>query len=336
MPAAPKSPNEESRLAAVNKVKLMGTPAEERFDQITRLAREQFGVPMVALDIVGEELAWLKSVQGFDGIEGLRRDSYCHYTVLTEGACLVKDARIDPRVMDSALAHNWVAYAGVPLHFDGERVGVLCIGDYKPRTFDSDQMEALSHLALQAEHELEVSALSESQLSLASSNVELDKKNNIDILTHLWNRQAILDIARTELRQASGEQPMAFVIIDIDNFKQLNESYGQSAGDQVLRSVSERLRKAVRPMDAIGRLGNDEYIVILANIHMNEALQLCNKICAEIANEPIHFENNTIQPTSSIGYTMSNGFDDIESLLNRSEQALYQAKLHGGNGVHLK
>src|SRR5579872_2925170 len=93
MPAAPSSPEEAKRLAAVRKINLIGTPAEERFDKITRLARQLFDVPFAALDIVGEKVAWLKSVQGFDGLIGLRKDSYCHYTVLEDGICMIHDAR---------------------------------------------------------------------------------------------------------------------------------------------------------------------------------------------------------------------------------------------------
>src|SRR5215469_4004048 len=174
MPAAPIPPHELRRLAAVQKLRLLGTPAEERFDKITRLARRIFDVPMACLDIVGEKLAWLKSVQGFDGIEGLRKDSYCHHTVLADGVCVVPDARNDPRVSDSSFADTWVFYAGVPLYFDGERVGVLCIGDTSPRVFEAEQLEALCDLAALAERELHIAALSEAQIALALSFEELE------------------------------------------------------------------------------------------------------------------------------------------------------------------
>ena len=94
MPEAPVAPFELRRMAAVHRTRLLGTPAEERFDRITRLARRMFDVPMACLDLVGAKLAWLKSVQGFDGIEGIRKDSYCHYTILNDKVCLVRDARI--------------------------------------------------------------------------------------------------------------------------------------------------------------------------------------------------------------------------------------------------
>ncbi len=335
MPAAPSSPNEAKRLAAVRRVRLMGTPAEERFDQITRLAKQLFDVPMAVLDIVGEELAWLKSVQGFDGIEGLRKDSYCHHTVLQDGICIVHDARTDERVCDSAFASTWVFYAGVPLHFDGERVGVLCIGDMKPRDFSSENLKTLTDLAQLAERELQVAALSESQLALALTNEELQKKANIDVLTRIWNRGAILEIIETELKRATDENLMALLMIDIDYFKRINDTYGHRAGDQALRIIAERLRKEVRPMDAIGRYGGEEFLVVLTDIDIDEAIIVGNRICEKISSAPISFEKHTLQVTCSIGCTISKKSDDIDSLIHRADQALYRAKKAGRNCVEV-
>ncbi len=128
---------------------------------------------MAAIDLVGEHLAWLKSAQGFDSFEGMRCDSYCHHTVLTDETFIVRDARTDPRVHDSGFADTWVFYAGVPLMFEDERVGVLCIGDTKPRDFDTDADCSLRDLAAMAQQELQVARMSETQLALARVNEEL-------------------------------------------------------------------------------------------------------------------------------------------------------------------
>ena len=181
MPAAPFPPNEIRRLAAVQRLRLLGTPAEERFDKITRLARRMFGVSMSVIDIVGETMAWLKSVQGFDRLEVIRLHSYCHYTVLNDQVCLVRDARTDPRVSDNPFAASFVFYAGVPLKFDGENVGVLCIADAHPRDMTEDDMAALCDLAALAEHEFVVAALSEAQVRLALSHDELEMKSKVDV-----------------------------------------------------------------------------------------------------------------------------------------------------------
>lgn len=334
MPPAPHTAHDAQRLAAVHRVRLLGTPAEERFDRITRLARRMFDVPMACIDIVGEKLAWLKSVQGFDGIEGLRKDSYCHYTVLENGVCLIRDAREDPRVHDSALARDWVFYAGAPLHFEGERVGVLCIGDGKPRDFTPDQMDALADLAALADHELQVAALSEAQIALARSNEELEMKARIDVLTHLWNRRAILDLATTELSRP--DQPsIAILMIDIDHFKSVNDTYGHPAGDQVLRVVAERLRAAIRPMDAVGRYGGEEFLAVLSDIGEAEALRVAERMRRQVARSIIAFDEHQLPVTCSIGLALSTEADDADTLIRRADQALYRAKETGRNRVDI-
>lgn len=335
MPAAPISPNEKKRLAAVNKLRLMGTPAEERFDKITHLARQLFNVPMAVIDIVGEKLAWLKSVQGFDGIEGMRKDSYCHHTVMDDGLCLINNAHNDPRVCDSAFADTWVFYAGMPLHFDGERVGVICIGDIKPREFKPDQFTALADLAMLVERELEIAALSEAQLTLALSNEELQMKANIDILTHLWNRGAILGITEIELSKSSNQTMVALLMIDIDNYKHINDNYGHCAGDQVLRVIAERLRMATRPMDAVGRYGGDEFLVVLADVSLDKATKISQRICNEVSRTPVVFENTLINVTCSVGCATTHGVENIKTILTRADEALYRAKSAGRNGIVL-
>lgn len=332
MPAAPCSPHESRRLAAVHKVRLLGTPAEERFDRITRLARRIFDVPMACIDIVGEKLAWLKSVQGFDGIEGLRKDSYCHYTVLDNEVSVIRDAREDARVSDSAFAQNWVFYAGVPLLFDGERVGVLCVGDTKPRDFGSEDMDSLVDLAAMVNHELQVAALSESQLALATSNDELELKVRIDVLTHLWNRHAILELLDAELARPAPSS-VAVLMIDVDYFKAINDTRGHAAGDQVLRVVAERLRVSARAMDAVGRYGGEEFLMVLSGVDEAEAVQIGERVRERVARTAIQFDEQGIPVTCSIGIALAAGSRDADALIRQADDALYRAKAAGRNCV---
>lgn len=337
MPAAPCSPHETRRLAAVEKLRLLGTPAEERFDKITRLARRMFNVPLACLDIVGEKLAWLKSVQGFDGIEGLRKDSYCHHTVLDERACVIRDARQDPRVHDSAFAETWVFYAGVPLRFDGERIGVLCIGDYAPRDLDPVDVEVLHDLAELAERELQIAALSESQILLAQSNEELEMKSRIDVVTRLWNQGAIVEILGVERNRAAAGASLAAVMVDIDYFARINDAFGRLAGDEVLRVLAARLRAAVRPQDAVGRYGGEEFLAVLPETDIEDALRTAERIRIAVAKKPIHVGEHKLSVTCSVGCTVySQGFSDhVKPMIERAERALYRAKLSGRNRVEV-
>jgi diguanylate cyclase (GGDEF)-like protein len=333
MPEAAYAPTEDQRLAAVRRVGLLGTPAEERFDRITRLARRLFDVPMAVIDIVGEKLAWLKSAQGFDGFEGLRCDSYCHHTVLADETFIVRDARTDPRVHDSGFANTWVFYAAVPLRFEGERVGVLCIGDTKPRDFDADADRSLRDLAAMAQQELQVARLSETQLELARVNDELQMKANVDVLTRLWNRRAVLEIAEAERLRANGTAQLAALLIDIDHFKLINDTFGHPAGDEVLRVCAQRLRASVRAVDAVGRIGGEEFLVLVTDAQSEDVAGIAERIRATQAKSPIQFDQHSIAFTCSIGYAVGAAGDPIDGLVRLADAALYRAKSTGRNRV---
>jgi diguanylate cyclase (GGDEF)-like protein len=335
MPAAPISANDAQRCAAMRRVRLLGTPAEERFDKITRLARRMFGVSMAIIDIVGDRMAWLKSVQGFDGLDVPRAHSYCHYTVLRDEICLITDARIDPRVSDNPFAASFVFYAGVPLRFEGQNVGVFCIADGQPRTLDDVELDSLRDLAALAEHEFESGALSEAQLRLASANVELEMKSRIDVLTRIWNRGAITEIAEREIEQGrSGGTSTGIALIDVDHFKRVNDRYGHPAGDQVLRVVSERLRAALRPTDAVGRFGGEEFLLVLPEVSRASLFGICERVRIALASEPVTMGAQAIDLTCSIGCSVSDcGAESIGALVGAADQALYQAKAAGRNQV---
>ncbi|WP_058535443.1 GGDEF domain-containing protein [Legionella saoudiensis] len=332
MPEAPYLPNEEQRLAAVQKSQMLGTPAEERFDKITRLARRIFNVPLAVIDILGAKVAWVKSAQGVSVVMGVRKDSYCHHTILDEEICVTFDARKDPRFFDSIYTDTWVFYAGVPIHFEGERIGVFCIGDNKPRRLSLKQQETLRDLASLVEQELNFHALSEAQVKLAQQNEELERKSRIDPLTHSWNRAAIFDILAMELRNIQNNF-LAILMIDIDCFKEVNDTYGHPAGDEVLNIIVEKIRAVLRPKDALGRYGGDEFLAVLANIELNDALRIGQQICDEVAGAPISFNGGSIHVTCSIGCAISANLEDINLLIKHADEALYQAKGAGRGNI---
>lgn len=333
MPEAAHAPTEDRRLAAVRRMDLIGTPAEERFDRITRLARRLFDVPMAVVDVVGEKLTWLKSTQGFDGFEGMRRDSYCHHTVLGDETFVVHDARTDPRVYDSAFADTWVFYAGVPLRFEGERVGVLCIGDTKPRDFDADADSALRDLAAIAEQELRVARMSETQLALARVSDELEMKANVDVLTRLWNRRAIYEIAEAERLAAEATTRLAVLLINLDHFKSINDTLGRPAGDEVLRASAQRLRASVRAVDAVGRIGGDEFLILVIESDAEDLAAMAERIRATQAEPLIEFDEHSIALTCSIGYAIGTASDPFDGLVALADQALERAKSKGRDRV---
>jgi diguanylate cyclase (GGDEF)-like protein len=315
-------------------VRLLGTPAEERFDKITRLARRMFGVPISSIDIVGEKRAWLKSVQGLDRFEVARECSYCQYAILGEGL-YVPDTQLDARFSDNPFAHAGAAslrfFAGYSLQCDGENVGVMCIADTKPRTLSDEELGALRDLADLAEHEMLVGKLSEAQLRLAAENVELTERASVDLLTRFWNRGAILDVLKRELvgeRKFNAE--LAVLIVDIDHFKTVNDHYGHAGGDSVLRDVSARMRRSVRPYDAIGRYGGEEFLAVLPACGVEGGRAAAERLRAAIEAKPFDVGGRLLRVTASVGVTVvSPGEVDVGAVIARADAALYDAK-HGG------
>ncbi len=156
---APKIPSdEEQRLAALDKLGLLYTDFENRFDRITSLASRIFGVPMAFISFVAEDKQWFKSCFGMGTTRETGRGvSFCGHAILEEKTMIVEDARKDERFIDNPLVVNpphIVFYAGRPLHFDGQRVGTLCIADTKPRTLSMEEVANLNDLAIWVEREM--------------------------------------------------------------------------------------------------------------------------------------------------------------------------------------
>ena len=318
----------------------MGTPAEERFDKITRLAKRMFGVPIAIIDLMGETRAWLKSVQGLDLCEVPRELSYCRFTIMSGDVCHVPDTHVDARFAGNPYAHagdqSIRFYAGYALVSDGEFVGVLCIADYKPRTLTSDDLAVLRDLADLAEQEINVAKLTEAQSNLALSHEHLEERALVDGLTRVWNRGAICELAVRELESARlvTRAPVGFMMLDVDHFKKINDTFGHPAGDEVLRQISARVRTEIRSSDAVGRYGGEEFLMVLPNGSESEVFTLAERIRARICETPVEYMGMQIPVAVSIGVTVAtDGSQSIDRLIQAADKALYRAKHAGRNRV---
>lgn len=335
MPQAPIPTWEAARLAALERLRIFGTPAEERFDRITRLARKTFNVPIAMIDLLGSESVWIKSAQGYDQMLAPRCHSYCSYTVLEKQALLIGDASIDSRLFDNPYAPNLKFYAGVPLRSDGMPVGALCVCGYEPREFTSDELETLLDLAGVAESELKVSSLSESQLQLAAENERLTHRALVDDLTKVWNRGAVMEVLGKELRKAlETDCPTGILLLDVDHFKAVNDTYGHQVGDHVLREVAERMRATLRPKDSVGRFGGEEFLIVLPGCGKRDILDVAERLLSTVSDAPFEAEGYKVPVTVSIGATMAvEGAQSEDLLVKAADLALYRAKQGGRNRV---
>lgn len=338
---APGIPEDEARrLAALETTGALFTPAEERFDRITRLAAKLLGTPIALVSLVADHVQWFKSAQGLDATETPREVSFCGHAILDEGTLVVENALEDPRFEDNPLvtgAPGIRFYAGHPLHtLEGQRVGTLCVIDRRPKTLSADERQILRDLAAIAESELQRGQMNEAQHRLLGEIDQLKRKAAIDGLTRVWNRDAIGELIAAEIRRARRGNPLCVAMIDADHFKRVNDTHGHLAGDAVLVELAGRIRRALRDYDAVGRYGGEEFVAVLAQCDIDAARSLGERIRAIVANEPFLTGAGPLPVTVSVGIAAcAAGRDDFDTLVGAADKALYRAKQAGRNRVEL-
>jgi diguanylate cyclase (GGDEF)-like protein len=156
-----------------------------------------------------------------------------------------------------------------------------------------------------------------------------------DALTSVWNRRAWSE--RSSLALAGGPpRPIAMLFMDLDYFKLLNDDQGHNAGDRALVAVAATLAHELRPGDLFGRYGGEEFVALLDNTDVEQAMQVATRLCRRVHRLEIPVNRDGSQRLSiSIGVAMRRDGDDIASLTDRADQAMYTAKLDGRNRVRL-
>ncbi|WP_404340045.1 diguanylate cyclase domain-containing protein [Pseudoalteromonas mariniglutinosa] len=154
-----------------------------------------------------------------------------------------------------------------------------------------------------------------------------------DELTNLPNRSLLLDRLNTSLVRAERDHTnLTLLFIDIDGFKEVNDKYGHAAGDRVLQNIAARLVHAVRKSDTVGRLGGDEFLVILHGITVKaDVISLVETIRQQLCL-PLTYQQHNLEFSASIGVVQyPDQQEDAEQLIKFADRAMYQAKLLGGN-----
>ena len=338
---APAYPADEaSRLESLEGLGMLFTPAEPRFDRITALAARMLDVPIALVSLVGAQCQWFKSKQGLDASETPRSVSFCGHAILQEGTLIVPDAAQDPRFADNPLVVGdpFIRfYAGHPLKGpDGSNLGTLCVIDRRPRQITPDQIATLRDLAAIVESELQVSALGYTQQQLIVERDELQRRSLLDAFTHCWNRAAIIDILGREIARADRDDLFTGVLmLDIDRFKTINDSHGHAAGDAVILEVTRRMRRSVRPYDAIGRYGGDEFLVVLSDCDAATGELVAERIRSSVAYHPVPTPAGLLSVTHSVRLHIepARGGRSPAELVAIADAALYRAKAGGRNRV---
>ncbi len=159
-----------------------------------------------------------------------------------------------------------------------------------------------------------------------------------DSLTGLWNHATIIEMLEKELSRAKRlGQSLTVSMADLDYFKQVNDTYGHLAGDAVLCEVCERIKRSIREYDYVGRYGGEEFLILIPDCNLLNAIKHAERILASIREKPVIYDKHQILLTMSIGITVSTPHDDatIKQLLQAADEALYQAKQNGRDRLEI-
>ena len=343
--------NEEARLKAVHSVNSLmavsGTDmaGQEVFDSIARLARDITDAPIAAVALVEKDRLRFLAHPGLPAQETSRSVSFCAHAILTSELMEVPDTLADARFRDNPLvlgAPHIRAYAGVPLVLpSGESLGALCVLDTVPRKLSDAQKQALKTLAHSVVGEIELRRrVSELEVEVERRRVAEAQILQVamrDPLTSLPNRIALHERLDQQVRMAHRHGGMlAFLFIDLDRFKLINDTLGHDVGDAALVEVAQRLTRTLRDSDTVARLGGDEFAVLLPEVgDADEAVQMAGKLVAAL-NQPAHLNGHRLHLNASIGVSLYPGHgDDGEQLMRHADLAMYQAKNSGSGRVCL-
>ncbi|NOY52698.1 MAG: diguanylate cyclase [Deltaproteobacteria bacterium] len=199
--------------------------------------------------------------------------------------------------------------------------------DYLTKPFDDAELSARVrlHLELKLLHD-----------QLKKANQQLTNLSNTDALTEIYNRRYLMTSMVQEIRRVKRYQtPLSFLIMDLDDFKNLNDTYGHQAGDQVLRDVCERLQGVLRQTDIFARYGGEEFALLMTQTPIANAERAAEKLRKVIAKTPFTIQGETIPVSLSGGLScfIEGKIDTIDAMIMAADQALYQAKGTGKNRI---
>lgn len=297
---------------------------QDKWQQIINLIANVFNVPAgLIMKITKEHMeVFLKSTNkdnpyDTNGKDQLGHGLYCETVIGTDKPLEIKDALKNKKWQNNPdVAINMTAYFGMPIKWhDGEVFGTICIlsDDSIPLTNKHREIFELFRNAIEADlYNLELIK-------------HLEKVAQIDVLTSVPNRRHILeqlDIAYHAYQRDN--IPFCLIMIDIDNFKHINDQYGHDKGDDVLKTLTDIFTKRLRKTDVIGRLGGDEFLIIMRHTEEKNAKEV-------IASISKSFNKNTVFSTYDIDITygiaeIDKHIKNIEALIKIADQQLLDNK----------
>lgn len=331
-----------SRRDALARYDILDSAPETQFDDIVTLAARIIGTKAAAISLIDDTRQWFKARCGLDPRETPISVSFCAHAIEADDLFVIPDTHEDARFADNPLVTgppHIRFYAGMRIcAADGTPIAALCVIDPVPRPRGLTPIEetTLRTLAGQVEALLELRRLLLEREAQVIAQSQLSERLRYvaehDDLTGLPRRdlfQRKLVQAMREAAQTGSRAAMLFV--DVDHFKQVNDSLGHDAGDALLCGFAQRLRGLLRRNDTAARLGGDEFGVILTGIDRDERIADVIQSLSQRLHEPIPHRGRLINCKASVGVAIyPDHAADAEGLMKCADLALAEAKLSRG------
>ncbi len=215
----------------------------------------------------------------------------------------------------------------VPVRTKGKVIGMISTQGYQPQAYSADDQELLEMLAAQAAIAFENARLFAEIQQLAAT----------DPLTGIYNRRCFFELAQREFERARRyELPLSALMLDVDHFKNFNDTYGHPIGDRLLCAIAGRCQQELRQVDILGRYGGEEFAILLPETGTLQAQSVAERLRRQIAQTEVTSNGVSIKTTISLGVaTITPSCLQLENLFERADQALYVAKQAGRNQVSI-
>jgi diguanylate cyclase (GGDEF)-like protein len=330
MTSPPLPVNEAERLAALRKLDVLDTPAEDRFDRLTRVAKTLFEVPIARIALVDAQREWFKSLQGMIDREVPREYSFAAHAILDDAVLWVGDTAKDARFSDNPLvtiAPRVRFYAGYPIRTTtGQCVGTLCIMDSVPRAFSPLEQNLLADLGRVVARELEASPIGTLCPEFLNTSAE-QRKPWLDGVTGVWNREGMMEIMRKSLANCADKNLTAtLLLVEVDISAKARERWTETGHDLIVAEIAQILRSAIPSQDTIGRTRNEQFTVLLRGLPVQVADQRVAEIRKRLDENPmlasigvpLHLGHTCVTPRTAT--------NDLEATLEVARGALARAR----------
>jgi diguanylate cyclase (GGDEF)-like protein len=312
---------------------LIQTPLEARFNRLARMTRRTLDTRVAAISFLNNDGEWFKAAVGWNVSTLPTNRSLAAVLAGDEGAVAVADLSQDQRTRSHPLVTGSPRFRFCALYpirdRFGHTIGAVAAYDTAPREVTASILQATADVGELAQRELLLTEVSGVQQKLLNKLDASRRQALLDELTRLWNRRGGMTFLEQMLAdETQGNASVGLCVIDVDNFKLINDRYGHAMGDVVLRKLAAAIVDSARPNDFACRLGGDEFMLILPEASDEQLQAIMERIRSHVDSLVIRTRAGDVKVSVSVGGCLASrdSVKDADELIHRADEAMYREK----------